>query len=140
MPHININITNYDNQQVNSGKDDEDNNFFDATSYGLWIVCWAVLMFVCCLGIACYKACAERNSRIYELRRKQMIVDKKLNEFNKNKFNFFSDIECSICCLIFDNQDAIILDCCDNYFHNECIKDWYLKSANKDCPLCRNPI
>ena len=40
MPHININITNYDNQQVNSGKDDEDNNFFDATSYGLWIVCW----------------------------------------------------------------------------------------------------
>ena len=157
MPHINISYNNpnnnpynnpydkpyenpYDNSYDKKGDDEENNNFVDIKSYGFWIVCWIIVMFSCCFIIASYNSYLERNRRIYEIKKKENIIKEKLNEFNQNKFNFSSEIECSICSLNFDNQDVIILDCCNNYFHHDCIKDWYLKSINKDCPLCRSKL
>jgi hypothetical protein len=61
---------------------------------------------------------------------------------------------CSICCEELDHTDNSIDENeneneyvntlvkleCDHYYHSKCIKQWYITSKNKDCPMCKKDI
>ena len=64
---------------------------------------------------------------------------KNLNKNYKFMINEL-DIECSICLNEIDVEDTVLKLDCEHIFHKECLKDWYLKSENKNCPICREEI
>ena len=51
--------------------------------------------------------------------------------------NNLYDLECPICLEEFDNNNYIIVDCCNKTFHISCIVEWYTKNPNNNhCFVC----
>ena len=47
-------------------------------------------------------------------------------------------MECPICCEIINDNDTLLLSCCNKYVHKYCIDNWVLlnKNKNKEIHLC----
>ena len=82
-----------------------------------------------CLNYICKRKCSD-----------EYIIEKKIVNYIKTQDNNEDHINeiCSIC-LLNINEKFITLDC-EHSFHNECFVEWYKKSNNKDCPICRTEI
>tara|TARA_E500000178_G_scaffold320819_1_gene344223 strand:- start:327 stop:647 length:321 start_codon:yes stop_codon:yes gene_type:complete len=67
-------------------------------------------------------------------REQNLVVDIDFNRFT----TVTNNTECSIC-LDSDENEKIKLEC-DHSFHKNCLEEWYIKSKNKNCPVCRQLI
>jgi len=61
-----------------------------------------------------------------------------INE-NLNLSEVFTSDECCICTKLFDT-DVCVTGECKHVFHSGCINDWFHKSINNICPLCKTNI
>ncbi len=47
--------------------------------------------------------------------------------------------DCTICMESFENEETLLKTPCEHCFHEECIKNWFLKESIK-CPFCRKEV
>lgn len=71
---------------------------------------------------------------------------KKYHEYSKYKeleepfLHDSSSERCSICLENYQKNETILKLKCKHIFHKECIKEWFHKKKQEECPLCRNII
>ena len=46
---------------------------------------------------------------------------------------------CNECAICYEDSPKCRL-ICGHTFHHECIREWYMKGGNAQCPMCRNSI
>ena len=51
-----------------------------------------------------------------------------------------TDNECCICLYNIDVDSECVKLSCNHLYHTDCIRDWYINSDNKTCPVCRKEI
>lgn len=96
----------------------------------LFISMYIHIAFWGTLLLCYYLCCKKRDNTSRE-------VDHVLNRL-KTKINLLPEDECSICLQDYkENTNAVMLTC-EHKFHKSCIVEWFKKSPEMLCPLCRS--
>ena len=48
--------------------------------------------------------------------------------------------ECPICLETIDDEDLILLECCQMKFCTICLPEWFRQSGNVTCPICHKML
>ena len=100
-------------------------------------IIFSPLVFMLFLALCCTRI--KKKCRQYNENKASKKLMKILNKNYKFMINEL-DIDCSICLNEIDIEDTVLKLECEHIYHNTCLKDWYLKSENKNCPICREDI
>ncbi len=71
---------------------------------------------------------------------KIVMTDEEFNKLEKINYNEKClNEECCICMESFKEDEEVVKTPCEHNFHNECLKEWFLKESVK-CPSCRKEV
>ena len=95
-----------------------------------------ILMII--FGLCCNKV-SNKCQRLKEKSQIKKIVIR-LEKNYKYSLSNLEKAQCAICLENLNKQENILKLECSHIYHVNCLKDWYIKSKNKDCPMCRESI
>jgi hypothetical protein len=72
-------------------------------------------------------------------RKSKLKFDSEANSYRWTSNNQNSNISCSICLELFDEEDLIISGLCSHAYHRECASMTWVE-ANNSCLMCRQPM
>ena len=64
-------------------------------------------------------------------------LDKDLDEYRSHTKDcrcYLSENDCPICC---ESYPEYMIDCCNQWYHQKCLRKWFCINDNEKCPTCR---